>query len=106
MTAACEKIDGAGAVGVDCVTSAKGDGAILRAGPLSAVLESGELRYVRFAGIEVVRRVFVAVRDTAWGSVPPRVVRSGSSAVSREGFCADLEVEHCSPDADFAWAGE
>ncbi len=35
----------------------------LRAGPLSVDFEFGELRYVRLGDREVVRRIYVAVRD-------------------------------------------
>ena len=45
----------------------------LRAGPLSVVFESGDLRYVRLGDREVVRRIYVAVRDRNWGTVPARL---------------------------------
>ena len=42
-------------------------------GPLSVVFESGDLRYVRLGDREVVRRIYVAVRDRNWGTVPARL---------------------------------
>ncbi len=42
---------------------------LLRAGPLSAVLENGNLRDIRFAGIEIVRAVNYLARDEAWGTM-------------------------------------
>ena len=42
----------------------------LRAGPLSLVFESGDLRYIRLGDREVLRRVYVAVRDHNWDTIP------------------------------------
>ena len=42
----------------------------LRAGPLSAVLEAGQLRDVRWHDIEVLRGVAYLLRDAAWGTLP------------------------------------
>lgn len=39
---------------------------LLQAGPVSAVLEAGGLRWIRYNGIEVLRAVAFLVRDAAW----------------------------------------
>jgi D-apionolactonase len=44
---------------------------LLRAGPLSAVFGSGNLRYVRFRGEEVIRAISFLVRDRAWATCIP-----------------------------------
>ncbi len=68
---------------------------ILRAGPLSVELENGNVRYVRFAGIEVLRGIAFLVRDENWGTFTPtiadlRVVEGGASfQVTYRGTCAD-----------------
>lgn len=41
---------------------------ILTAGPLTAVLEDGNLRTIRFAGVEVVRAINYLARDSSWGT--------------------------------------
>ena len=46
---------------------------ILRAGPLSAELESGNLRYVRYDGAEIMRAVSFIVRDRNWGTYNPEI---------------------------------
>ena len=46
-----------------------------RAGPLTFEYEGGELRYVRLGDREVIRRLYVAVRDHDWGTVPGWIVR-------------------------------
>ncbi len=43
----------------------------LRAGPLSLTFEDGELRRVCMGSREVVRRVYVAVRDSYWNTIVP-----------------------------------
>src|SRR4051794_871857 len=49
----------------------------LRAGPLSLRYEEGGLRYIRLGDREVLRRVYVAVRDRNWGTIlrPSRTSR-------------------------------
>jgi hypothetical protein len=42
----------------------------LHAGRLTALLEEGDLRYIRVDGVEVVRRIYVAVRDEVWNTIP------------------------------------
>lgn len=45
----------------------------LQAGPLSMTLEDGDLRYVRYGDVEVLRRVYIAVRDVNWRTPPMTV---------------------------------
>jgi hypothetical protein len=70
---------------------------LLRAGPLSAELENGALRYIRFSGIEVLRAIAFLVRDENWGTFTPTIsdlrVEEGSDgfAVSYRAVCADAK---------------
>ena len=41
---------------------------MLRAGPLTAELENGNLRYVRYRGVEVLRAIAFLVRDKNWAT--------------------------------------
>jgi len=41
---------------------------------LNVCLEGADLRYVAFNGSELIRRVYMAVRDLAWGTVPHLIV--------------------------------
>jgi D-apionolactonase len=45
----------------------------LRAGPLTAIYDSGDLRYIRYRDNEIVRRLYAAVRDQNWGTVPAKL---------------------------------
>ncbi|MGB3405934.1 MAG: hypothetical protein WBA67_00425 [Jannaschia sp.] len=49
------------------------DPTILTAGPLSAELEAGNLRYIRWQGEEVLRAVSFIVRDPDWGTYNPDI---------------------------------
>ena len=42
----------------------------LRAGPLALFYEQGDLRRIRLGDTEILRRIYVAVRDSSWGTVP------------------------------------
>jgi len=46
-------------------------GRVLSAGPLSAELDNGNLRYIRVGGIEVLRSLAFLVRDENWGTYVP-----------------------------------
>jgi hypothetical protein len=67
----------------------------LTAGPLTAELENGQLRYVAFKGVEALRGIAFLVRDQSWGTYTPRIdslsVRegAGSFTVEYRAFCAD-----------------
>jgi hypothetical protein len=42
----------------------------VKAGPLTAFVDSFDLRYVSAGGVEVVRRIYAAVRDRHWNTIP------------------------------------
>jgi hypothetical protein len=46
---------------------------ILRAGELSAEFEAGNLRYIRFGGVEMIRAISFIVRDKNWGTYDPTI---------------------------------
>jgi D-apionolactonase len=45
----------------------------LTAGPLTAELENGQLRYVAFNGVEALRGIAFLIRDQNWGTYTPRI---------------------------------
>ena len=46
---------------------------MLRAGPLAARLEAGNLRYLAYAGTEILRAISFVVRDRDWGTYAPEI---------------------------------
>jgi len=77
----------------------------LRAGPLTVLYEEGDLRYIRLGSTEIVRRIYVAVRDRNWGTVAPVLsnVRVESGPAS---FRISYEVRNRQDEIDFIWTGE
>jgi hypothetical protein len=76
----------------------------LRAGPLSLIYEEGDLRYIRLGDREVLRRVYVAVRDRNWDTVPPRLSHV-QMEIAQDSFRITYDVEHRQGDVDFFWKG-
>ena len=46
---------------------------LLRAGPLTAELDAGNLRYIRHEGREAIRAISYVVRDQLWGTFNPEI---------------------------------
>jgi hypothetical protein len=46
---------------------------LLIAGPLSVILEDGNLRTICFAGVELVRAINYLARDSSWGTLKPEL---------------------------------
>ncbi len=74
----------------------------LRAGPLVMTYEQGDLRSIRLGEHEVLRRVYVAVRDRDWGTVPA-VLSNVEVAAGDASFRVAYEARHRASDVDFAW---
>jgi hypothetical protein len=55
----------------------------LSAGPLTLIFQAGFIRAVRLGGVEIVRRVYAAIRDEFWNTIPGTIdelsVLQGSS---------------------------
>ncbi len=79
----------------------------LRAGPLSMLLEGGDLRYLRFGNREVIRRIYVAVRDRFWGTIPA-VLSEINTKIDEDRFQVTYQAEHIdeTEQIDFVWTGE
>ncbi len=71
-------------------------GQILTAGPMSAEFDNGNLRYIRFNGVEVLRAIAYLVRDENWGTYPTTLSnlkvdqRKDSFSVSYRAQCTRL----------------
>ncbi len=71
-------------------------GQILTAGSMSAEFDNGNLRYIRFNGVEVLRAIAYLVRDENWGTYPATLSnlkidqRKDSFSVSYRAQCTRL----------------
>ena len=76
----------------------------LRAGPVTMLLDGVDLRYLRLGDTELVRRVYVAVRDVDWDTVPGTVsgleVEQGDAS-----FRVEFDARHARREIDFSWHG-
>ena len=77
---------------------------LLRAGPATVLLDGVDLRYLRIGGTELVRRVYAAVRDVDWDTVPG-VVSGLEIEESDDSFRVEFDVRHARREVDFAWHG-
>ncbi len=77
----------------------------LTAGPLAVALEEGQLRGIWLGGRQVVQRIYGAVRDRFWNTVPGSLtyVRAEQEA---GGFRVTFSSEHVSAEVDFIWRAE
>ena len=93
-------------------------GQILTAGPLTAELDNGNLRYLRVGGVEVLRSLSYLVRDENWGTYIPTVSglkveqRADSFSVSYSAACkrGDMEITYTAsiegkPDGTLEFTG-
>lgn len=77
----------------------------LQAGEWSLEFRDGDLWHVRAAGVEAVERIYFALRDEQWGTVPFNI--SGlKTEITGGGFTLAFDAEHASGGIRFRWRGE
>ena len=81
------------------------EGVPLRAGPLRLIFDHGDLRYLRLSGREVIRRIYAAVRDRNWGTVPGRIQNLRVNS-KNDCFNISYESEHTDGEIAFVWNAE
>jgi hypothetical protein len=74
----------------------------LRAGPLTLVYQTGDLRYICLGEHEILRRVYVAVRDRNWETIPAQLSQVTIEAGTHH-FSITYHAEHRRGPIDFAW---
>ncbi|MBA3440504.1 MAG: hypothetical protein H0T92_11605 [Pyrinomonadaceae bacterium] len=77
---------------------------MLQAGPLSLIFEDGSVRYIRLGEREILRRVYVAVRDHNWDIVVP-LISDLRIESDDESFHITYEAEHKLREVEFRWRG-
>jgi hypothetical protein len=76
----------------------------LRAGPLTAIVEGGDLRYVKLGNDLIVLRLYAAIRDHNWNTIEPKYL---AHEIDRDddGFTVRFVAENVAGDVDFQWGG-
>lgn len=77
----------------------------LRAGPLTMIYENGDLRYIKLGEKEIVRRLYVAIRDRNWGTAA-NVLNNVQMHIEDDAFQITYECTNKILDIDFVWHGE
>ena len=77
---------------------------VLRAGPVTVLLDGVDLRYMRIGRTELVRRIYAAVRDRNWNTVPGEISELEIDARD-DSFDVRFHVRHTSHVIDFSWDG-
>jgi hypothetical protein len=78
----------------------------LCAGPLLIIFEPGGgfLRYICMGNQEILRGIYIAVRDCNWGTIPPRVSNLKIETIE-DSFHLTFDVECKEREIDFFWRG-
>ena len=81
-------------------------GVELRAGPLVMLFdpETANLRRIRLGKLEVLRNIYVAVRDRGWRTVPPKLSGMNLNR-SADSFDLEFDVECREREIGFSWHG-
>lgn len=74
----------------------------LKAGPLDLEFQEGDLRYVRYGGQELIRRIYVAIRDVNWNTIPAKVTNS-SIDPAEDRFQIQFDAFHEAGPLAFRW---
>jgi hypothetical protein len=76
----------------------------LRAGPVRYLLDGIDIRHVREGAVELVERVYMAVRDAPWNTIPGVV---SGLAITSDGDASQVtfHVQHRHEDIDLEWDG-
>jgi hypothetical protein len=77
----------------------------LRAGPVTAELVGRDLRAIRYGGLEIAQRVYIAIRDRNWDTVPGTM---SDLIIDQRGdrFTVRFTVTHRRAEVDLIWHGE
>jgi hypothetical protein len=76
----------------------------LAAGPLTLLFNNGMIRRICYGETEIVRRVYMALRDQYWNTIPCTV---NNLTVDRDdlSFSLHFDAVHGAPGIDFSWHG-
>ena len=77
----------------------------LTAGPVSATLESGALRWIRYNGTETLRGIAFLVRDRNWNTASPQLSHL-TVQQTEAGFRVTFDALCRTPDGELPWSAE
>ncbi len=75
---------------------------LLKAGPLTLLLEQGEIRRVRLGDREIIRRIYVSLRGPDWSTIGGTLSELKLDA-GDDAFQASYTLTHKQAEYDFTW---
>ncbi|HLV32208.1 MAG TPA: hypothetical protein VKY57_11615 [Chitinispirillaceae bacterium] len=76
----------------------------LKAGPLSLLYHDGMIRSIRFGEHEIVKRIYMALRDQFWNTINP-IISDTFVDIKKSSFQISFRSEHHKDDIHFSWKG-
>ncbi|HYO43574.1 MAG TPA: hypothetical protein VES19_10295, partial [Candidatus Limnocylindrales bacterium] len=77
---------------------------VLRAGPVTALLDGADLRHVRIGDTELVQRVYMALRDAQWNTIPA-TCSDWEVDAGPDRFHVAFRARHAHEAIEFSWRG-
>lgn len=77
---------------------------VLHAGPVTAVLNGTDLRSIRVGDVELVQRIYVALRDAPWNTIPA-ATSDWVVAAGPDSFRVTFKASHRHEAIAFDWTG-
>jgi hypothetical protein len=77
----------------------------LHAGSLRMQFENGDLRYICWGEHEILRRIYAAVRDRNWNTIPAELSNL-KLEIGENSFRVSYDALHLEREMDFVWRGE
>jgi hypothetical protein len=74
----------------------------IRAGDVEVEFQDGDLRYIRYAEQELIRRIYVAIRDVNWNTIPARISNLVSD-IAQDHFRIQFDAFHQDGPLAFGW---
>ncbi len=75
---------------------------MLKSSNLDLVYQAGDLRYIRFGSVELIRRIYVAIRDLNWNTIPAEISDLEMHA-EEDRFSISFNAHHQSGNLDYSW---
>lgn len=76
----------------------------LRAGPATVLLDGADLRHIRLGDVELIQRVYMALRDAPWNTIPG-VFANVQIDQGPDRFRVTFDARHAHEEIDFTWCG-
>ena len=77
---------------------------VLRAGPLTLLLDGTDLRRIRLGDVELIQRVYMAVRDAPWNTIPA-TTSDWRIEAGPDRFRVAFRARHRHEAIDYEWTG-